>query len=51
MGVVLHPDLCAEQVEIAQQVLQVECRVGIWPIDPDEDIFDDGGIAGLPQIR
>ncbi|MNL28614.1 hypothetical protein D3C87_1502650 [compost metagenome] len=51
MGVVFHADLGAKEIEIAEEVLKIERRVGIGPVDPDENIFDRRSIPGLPHIR
>jgi len=50
MGVVFDPDLRPKQIHLAQQVAQVHCRVGVHPVDPDDDVLDVGCPLRLTQV-
>ena len=50
MRVVFDADAHAEQAEIVEQVAQVERRIGVVAVGPDDDVLDDRGLPRLPEV-
>ena len=48
--VVFDADAAAEQVHVVEKVPEVAGRIGVGPVDPNDDTVDGRGLAGLAQI-